>query len=36
VPRFGGDGFREPDPGVAEVRRDDRLAQAALLRGFLA
>jgi histidine triad (HIT) family protein len=36
VPRFGGDGFREPDLAVAEVRRDDRLAQAALLRGLLA
>jgi histidine triad (HIT) family protein len=36
VPRFGGDGFSEPDPAVAEVPRDERLAQAALLRGLLA
>jgi histidine triad (HIT) family protein len=36
VPRFAGDGFREPDPAVAEVPRDERLAQAAVLRGLLA
>jgi histidine triad (HIT) family protein len=36
VPRFSGDGFREPDPAVAEVPRDERLAQAAVLRGVLA
>jgi histidine triad (HIT) family protein len=36
VARFGGDGFREPDPAVAEVPRDERLAQAAVLRGLLA
>lgn len=36
VPRFGGDGFSEPDPAVAEVPRDERLAQAAVLRGLLA
>ncbi len=36
VPRFAGDGFREPDPAVAEVPRDERLAQAAVLRGLVA
>jgi histidine triad (HIT) family protein len=36
VPRFAGDGFREPDPAVAEVPRDERLAQAAVLRVLLA
>ena len=35
VPRFGDDGFSEPDAAVAEVPRDERLAQAAVLRGLL-
>lgn len=35
VPRFDGDDFALPDPGVAEVPRPERLAQADLLRRVL-
>jgi histidine triad (HIT) family protein len=32
VPRFEGDGFRMPDPGVVDVPRADRAAQARAIR----
>jgi len=36
IPRFAADGFRDPDPTVAEVPRAQRVAQSADIREHLA
>ncbi|MFE2941497.1 HIT family protein [Streptomyces sp. NPDC059255] len=35
IPRFDGDGFQMPDPGVSEAPRDARVTRASLLRKAL-